>query len=276
MLTENQYNALFLVSDEGVIVVDAPPTIGRGMLYGIGNTTTIPVTHLVYSHSHTDHIGGAYLFGDNVTHVAHKLTKEILEVTPDPKRPLPDVTFTDDYTLCVGNQTLELSYKGLNHQPGNIFIYAPAQKVLMLVDIIYPGWVPFAYLGQAEFVPGFINAHDQVLGYDFEHFVGGHLTRSGNRTDVEIAKEYVLDLKENCAAAINMSAQPGNPISAQDIIPAVYKANPGNLWAAFKIMLDDTAEYCLNVTNQKWLGKLGAADVYGPENSYAMVSRSEN
>ena len=60
--------------------------------------------------------------------------------------PIPNVTFTKNYTLQIGNQTLKLDYYGVNHLPGNIFIYAPKQKVLMLVDVLLPGWVPFPYL----------------------------------------------------------------------------------------------------------------------------------
>lgn len=47
-------------------------------------------------------------------------------------------------TVGVGAQRLQLDYMGTNHTEGNIFIYAPGQRVLMLVDVIFPGWVPFA------------------------------------------------------------------------------------------------------------------------------------
>src|SRR6187549_480428 len=57
MVTDNQYQGFFLVSTKGVIVVDAPPSIGRGLLYAIGNVTKVPVSHVVYSHAHADHIG---------------------------------------------------------------------------------------------------------------------------------------------------------------------------------------------------------------------------
>ena len=274
MVTDNQYNGLFFVSTAGVIVVDAPPTLGYKLLYAIGNTTSVPITHVVYSHAHADHIGAAFVYGHNVTRIAHALTKEILHATPDPNRPLPDVTFTEEYSLRVGNQTLQLSYQGLNQQPGNIFIWAPTQAVLMIVDVVYPGWAPFAYLGQAEFVPGVIRAHEQALDYPFRYFVGGHLTRAGTRRDVEIAREYILDLKANCAAAITLSTQsagPQNPISAQAIVNATGTANPGNPWAVFKAYLDDVSAYCANTTNHKWLGKIAAVDVYAFENAYAMV-----
>ena len=62
----------------------------------------------------------------------------------------PNGNFSQNMTLQIGNQTLQLDYHGNNHLPGNIFIYAPNQKALMLVDIIFPGWVPFAYLAIAK------------------------------------------------------------------------------------------------------------------------------
>ncbi|EON63415.1 hypothetical protein W97_02642 [Coniosporium apollinis CBS 100218] len=274
MVTDNLYQALFLVSDEGVIVVDNPPTIGMNMIYAVGNVTDAPITHVVYSHAHADHIGGAFFYGDNITIIAHRDTEEELSLTPDPNRPLPDVTFTKRHKVCVGNQTLELEYKGPNHQPGNIFIYARSQKVLMLVDVVFPGWVPFAYLAQSQNIPGWILAHDQILEYDFDYYVGGHLTRYGVRADVETQKEYVLDLKNNCEQALILSTLPPNatnPISAFVIVPAVFETNPGNVWASFREYEDAVARYCEMVTNQKWLTRLGGADVYGFSNAYQMA-----
>jgi len=58
--------------------------------------------------------------------------------------------------------------------------YAPAQKTLMLVDIVYLGWIVFDGLAGSENVTGFIRAHNISLNnYDFDKFVGGHVTRLG-------------------------------------------------------------------------------------------------
>jgi len=78
-----------------------------------------------------------------------------------------------------------LAYDASNHSDGNVFIYAPKQKALMLVDVIFPGWVPFLYLAIAKDVDGFIKAHDIALNnYDFDTLVPGHFTRLGTRNDV--------------------------------------------------------------------------------------------
>ncbi|KAI9675277.1 MAG: hypothetical protein M1817_001179 [Caeruleum heppii] len=271
MVTDGGYQAMFVVSDKGVIVVDNPPTLGRNLLYAIGNVTKAPVTHFVYSHSHADHIGAANLFDDKVKRIAHRDTAELLADVEDPNRAQPKITFRDDYHLRVGNQTLELSYKGENHLRGNIFIYHPMQKVLMLVDVIFPGWTPFAQLGQVKNVPGYIRAHDQILEYDLKHFVGGHLSRSGTRQDVEIQKEYVTDLFNNCADTIRLSATNDTTVGAAAVLGPVLAQNPGNQWAAFRSYLEVTAEFCANKTNEKWLTRLAAADVFQESNAETMI-----
>ena len=272
MVTDGGYQALFLVSTEGVIVVDCPPTIGHKLLYAIGNTTHLPVTHFIYSHSHADHIGGAVLFvNEKVVTIAHVETAKLLAPVNDTNRPLPKVTFQHHYQLCVGNQTLELAYKGPNHLEGNIFIHAPEQKLLMLVDVVFPGWTPFSALGEVKNVPGYIKAHDQILEYDFNHFVGGHLDRSGNRDDVLIQREYVHDLFNNCADTIRLTGTSDPVLGGANILGPVLAKNPGNEWAAFQVYLDITANYCANKTNEKWVQRLAGSDVFQFSNAEAMI-----
>ena len=47
----------------------------------------------------------------------------------------------------------------------------------MLVDVVYPGWVPFAALAMAQDIPAWLAAPTQALEYPFQTFIGGHLTR---------------------------------------------------------------------------------------------------
>lgn len=249
---------------------------GHKLLYAIGNVTHLPITHLIYSHSHADHIGGAIILladhdDDDVTTIAHSETSILLAAVHDPNRPLPKVTFTDDYSLKLGNQTLELTYKGPNHLEGNTFIYAPASKVLMLVDVVFPGWIPFSGLGVVKNVPGFIRAHDQILEYDFLHFVGGHLDRSGTRDDVLIQREYVQDLFDNCAETVRLTGTDDPALGGANILGPVLAQNPGNPWAAFRVDLEVTAGDCANKTNEKWVGRLAGSDVFQFSNAETMV-----
>jgi len=210
-VTEGTYHVMFLTTGEGVIVVDAPPSIGEKILKAIEETTDEPITHVIYSHSHADHIAAASMYPEDAVYIAHEETASRLSrdgpfefglFVGGSDVPYPTLIFSDTYTLSVGTQTLELEYKGPAHRPGNIFIYAPEQKVLMFIDVIFPGWTPFKWLAVAEDVPAFVDAHDWVLSYDFENLISGHVGRLGTREDVETQKEYILDMQANAATAL--------------------------------------------------------------------------
>jgi glyoxylase-like metal-dependent hydrolase (beta-lactamase superfamily II) len=269
-VTDGVYNAMFLVTDKGVIAVDAPPTLGQKYLKAIAEVTDKPVNYMIYSHAHIDHIGAAGLFPKNMTIIAQDETAHELErahsiaknstMTP----PLPKVTFSKNYTLEVGNQTLELDYYGNNHLPGNTFIYAPKQKVLMVVDIVFPGWIPFPYLAIAKDVAGFIEAHDIALNnYDFNTLVAGHLTRLGTRNDVMIQKEFVSDL-EKAATTANQEV-PFSKVAQQ----VGHYDNP---WLIFSKYVEAVNEKCVQDMLSKWRGRLGGTEEFMSTHCFSMAN----
>ena len=264
-VTEGTYLVMFLTTGKGVIVVDAPPTIGEKYLKAIAEVTDEPITHVIYSHTHADHIASASMFPSDVVIIAHEETASQLALANDPKRtyafgsflggsrvPLPTVTFKDTYTLKVGRQTLQLEYRGPNHEPGNIFIYAPRQKVLMLVDVVFPGWVPFKDLALAEDLPGYIKAHDEALSFDFDTFIGGHLNRLGTRKDVEIQREYILDMQKNAAQAFQ----------TVDFYAIAQETGFENPWVLFDTYMNAVAQKCTDLTLPVWIDRLAGADVW--------------
>jgi len=200
-VTDGGYNTMFAVSSAGVIACDAPPSLGPNYLKAIAEVTDKPVTHLVYSHEHIDHIAAAGLFPSSVRIVANRHTADLLATRRDPRRPLPHIVFDSTYSLNVGHQTLQLSYQGINHCIDNTFIYAPRQQTLMLIDVVYPGWMPYKNLGVAIDVPGFVEAHRQALAFDFKTLVAGHVSRRGTRADVELQLAFLKDLSEACERA---------------------------------------------------------------------------
>jgi glyoxylase-like metal-dependent hydrolase (beta-lactamase superfamily II) len=115
---------MFMIYEEGVVLMDAPEALAKYIPSAIAEVTNKPITHLIYSHSHADHIGGAgsLNLGKQTIIIAHDETKRLLVRANDPARPVPTVSFKDKYTLKLGSQTLELSYHGNAHEPGNIFI----------------------------------------------------------------------------------------------------------------------------------------------------------
>ncbi len=77
------------------------------------------------------------------------------------------------YKISQYEQTVgyTLDYYDNNHLPGNIFIYAPNQRVLMLADVIFSGWIPSTDLAVITDMEGFIRAHDLAfINYIFKTF----------------------------------------------------------------------------------------------------------
>lgn len=78
MITDNAYQSMFMVYEDGVIVVDAPPSYAARIVEAIREVSNKPITHLVYSHSHVDHIAGAKSLGAVTTIIAQEETKRLV------------------------------------------------------------------------------------------------------------------------------------------------------------------------------------------------------
>ncbi|SIR94073.1 MBL fold metallo-hydrolase [Micromonospora avicenniae] len=260
-LTDGMYQMMFLVSDEGVIAVDAPPTLGNNILRAIREVTPRPVTDVVYSHHHADHIGAAVLYPSTARRYAHVDAAEILSRVKDPNRPAPTHTFATSREVRRGNQRLELSYQGPNHSPGNLFVYAPRQKTLMLVDVIFPGWVPFAYLAVSSDIPGWVTAHERALEYPFQKLIGGHLTRLGTRDDVVVQQEYIADVRATTEAAY----------ADVDFGAILDSVDQENGWAIFNAYLDAVVTRASEDLVPRWVDRLGGADVFTKSSVFTMA-----
>jgi glyoxylase-like metal-dependent hydrolase (beta-lactamase superfamily II) len=254
-VTDGTYQSAFLATGDGVVLFDAPPTIGHNLRRAVDEIaeaegTTNKVTHLVYSHHHADHAGAANLFGDDVVRIGHQETRRLLLRDNDPTRPAPDVTFGDAHTLRVGGERVELTFHGPNHSPDNIFIHFPDHDAMMLVDIVNSGWVPIYNLNLSEDVPGYIDAPDIALAYPWQHYIGGHLGRLGTRPDIELHKQYIADIVESARDALG------------SVDPTPYFQKYGqNVWAGVKGYLDAVTELATAPVIAKYTNVLASADV---------------
>jgi len=260
MVTDNVYQSMILAYDSGVVVVDAPPSYASRLSQAIAEVSSKPVTHIIYSHSHADHIGGAKALGGNPAIIAHQETLRLLRRAADPNRPLPTVTFADRHTLRVGNQVLELSYHGNGHEPGNIFIRAPTQRVLMVVDVVFPGWMPWRRFALAQDLPGYFAQVEEIRNMDWDTLVAGHVARTGTRADVDLQSEFNNDVRQAASKAL-ATTKFGVQLNPLD------KDNP---WAGFDNFIDRVAAQCVSSLTPKWSKKLAAFDVYIWDQCYAM------
>ena len=263
VVSSNGYNVMFLVTGEGVVVIDAPPAIGDNILKAISEVTNGTIGHLIYSHAHKDHIGAAHTIfqhSPNIEIVAENNTAEILKMRNDPDRPVPTTTFVDKTTLTIGNKTIQMTYPGPYHQRGNIFIYVPEQKVLMAVDQLAPGELPWKHLAATPEVPALIRSYDQALAYDFDVYVPGH-GETGSKEDIKIQQEYVNDLKNYSQLALTN-------VNYTEATKNIDQQNNAAVTEAYFNALTDV---CVDKMNNKWKGKLNGVDVWTDEHCEKMI-----
>src|SRR5467141_3015189 len=175
-VTEGVYQCAFLTTPDGVVLFDAPPTIGHNIQRAIdeiaaANGVSNKVTHLIHSHHHADHVGASSLFDNRVVRIGHEETRLLLLRDNDPARPAPEETFGDRRTLKIGGERIELEWRGPNHSPDNIYIHFPDHDALMLIDIVNPGWAPVYISNLTEDIPGYIEAPANALAYSWKHFI---------------------------------------------------------------------------------------------------------
>jgi glyoxylase-like metal-dependent hydrolase (beta-lactamase superfamily II) len=255
-ITDGTYQSAFLTTSDGVVLLDAPPTIGNNIQRAVdeiasANGVSSKVTHLIYSHHHADHVGAASLFDKNVARIGHEETRKLLLRDNDPARPPNEETFEDRAHLVIGGEPIHLAWHGSNHSPDNIYIHLPDHDTLMLIDIVNPGWAPVYVSNLTEDIPGYIEAPANALAYPWKHFIGGHLGRLGTRDDVALHQQYMADISESSRTAIDT------------VDPTRYFVKYGeNTWAAVKGYLDEVTAVAAAPVIEKYTGVLAAADVF--------------
>jgi glyoxylase-like metal-dependent hydrolase (beta-lactamase superfamily II) len=255
-VTDGTYQCAFLTTSDGVVLFDAPPTIGHNIQRAVNEIAAAhgasrKVTHLVYSHHHADHAGASSLFGRNITRIGHEETRKLLLRDDDPARPPPEETFQDCRTLEIGGERIELAWHGSNHSPDNIFIHLPDHDALMLVDIVNPGWAPVCQNNLTEDLPGYIEAPNTALTYPWKHFIGGHMGRLGTRDDVATHRQYMADIADSSRTALDT------------VDPTPYFVKYGeNTWVAVRGYLDAITAAAAAPVIEKYTGVLAAADVF--------------
>ena len=255
-VTDGTYQAAFLTTPDGVVLFDAPPTIGHNLQRAVdeiaaANGASNKVNYLVYSHHHADHAGASSLFGKEVVRIGHEETRKLLLRDNDPARPAPEETFSDRRTLNIGGERIELAWHGSNHTPDNSYIHFPNHDTLMLIDIVNCGWAPVYISNLTEDIPGYIQAPANALTYPWKHYIGGHLGRLGTRDDVTLHQQYMADIDASIRKAL----------TTVDPTPFFVKYGE-NAWAAVKGYLDACADAAAAPVIEKYIGVLAAVDVF--------------
>ncbi|MFD2939256.1 subclass B1 metallo-beta-lactamase [Flavobacterium notoginsengisoli] len=123
-------NALYLVTDKGVVLFDAPwdKTQFQPLLDSIKVKHHKQVVMLFATHSHDDRAGGFDFYRKKgVKTYSIKLTDDILKKKKEPRA---EFVIPNDTIFTVGQHKFEVYYAGKGHAPDNIVVWFDKEKVL--------------------------------------------------------------------------------------------------------------------------------------------------
>lgn len=217
-------NAGFVITSAGVVVVDGlgSPTLARRLLAHIRQLTPLPVTHVIVTHYHADHIYGLQVFqAQGAKVLAHGAAREYLhsdtaqqrlavsreELAPwvdAQTRLVPaDEWLSGSHDLVVGDTQFQIRPVGPAHTPEDLVVYVPRLKLLFAGDLVFRGRIPF--VGQAN-SRQWIAALDTLLGFGAQVVVPGHGPLSQQvQADLHMTRRYLAHLRQTMGeAARNM------------------------------------------------------------------------
>jgi cyclase len=140
MIVGNGGNTAAFITDGGVVVVDTKnPGNGPAILDKIKSVTTKPVTMIINTHTHGDHVGSNEAFSPSIDIVAQENTKANMEKMDnfkgDKAQFLPKKTFKDKMTLGKGKDEISLYYFGRAHTNGDAWVVFPAIRAMHAGDV---------------------------------------------------------------------------------------------------------------------------------------------
>ncbi|MBZ0287640.1 MAG: MBL fold metallo-hydrolase [Anaerolineae bacterium] len=198
-----QPNVGVIIAGGHTVLVDAgnSPRHARRVLLALDDVNAPPVSHVIYTHSHWDHVFGAMVFGAPA--IAHELCRKQLvetaakpwshgfiqeEIQRTPAREvglralgraiedwrsfrivLPEIVLSKTLCLHFGEMTIDIEHVGGQHAPDSLVVRLPEAGVMFTADCYYPP-SPVRYT-EDDFDADMIAS---LLDDDIDLYIDGH------------------------------------------------------------------------------------------------------
>jgi glyoxylase-like metal-dependent hydrolase (beta-lactamase superfamily II) len=199
-----QPNVGVIITGDHTVLVDGgnSPRHGRRVAMALHEISAPPVTYIIYTHSHWDHVFGAQAF--NAPAIAHELCLKQLqeaaakpwshsylqeEIQRTPAREaglralgraiedwrgfrvvLPEITLAARLRLYLGPLSIEVEHVGGAHAPDSVVVRVPEARVMFTGDCYYP---PPHHLRKPEDTLDW-EMMERLLGSEIDTYIDGH------------------------------------------------------------------------------------------------------
>ena len=264
-------NPSFVVTSDGVVVIDTPQLPTRAVAMRAEAESHGPLRYLINTEHHVDHIFGNYFFKGACPVVEHRgVFDNFMVVTPDldpyeyAREAIPtddpegaeifpdretyyadpnkgSIVFTGDLTLSVGDRTFRILHTP-GHTPGQVAVHVPEDRVVFTGDTVFcecQTWLMTSNIDQ------WIAALDRIGSLDVDHVIPGHGPVT-TRAYLAVQRSNLLDWKAAVAAAVakgwsraetiervNFAGRYPVDIGQGYMMDHIQTLNAGSLWDKF-------------------------------------------
>lgn len=204
------YTSTFYVGDEGVLVFDPPEGQGDHLLQAVAAVTSLPVTAIVYSHNHADHMIGAREIlaaasaagVPNVRVIASTETAAKMRLL---KCSMPATTETVPWPkgrFDFEGLTVELhGFVRAAHADDASALLLVQEEVAHLPDLINGDQPPFRRFAESENYIYYRPNVNELGALNWTHLVGGH-GNVGSKDDIRFINMFLDDFEAAIAKAM--------------------------------------------------------------------------
>ena len=253
-------NAGFVVTGEGVVVIDAlgTPALGAALVRAIGRVTSEPIRRVILTHYHADHFYGLEPLKRSGADVwAHRAAREYLEsgeaerrreqrareLFPwvDEKMAIvgPDRWLDERTEFTLGKVRFEIHHLGPAHSPEDVIVVLPGEGVIFSGDILFAGRIPF--VGEAD-SRQWLERIARLLEMRPRIMITGHGEVSRDPLkDLALTRDYLVYLRATMGKAVEdfvpfEEAYAKTDWSRFEKIPAFAAANRVNAYGTYLLM----------------------------------------
>jgi len=204
-------NTAVFITASGVIVVDTKKMgWGQPIIDKIKELTDKPVTTIINTHTHYDHVNGNAEFPPTVDIITHENTKTYMEqgnpvfgvapesqekiVKGDGNRGMPKRTFKDTWTIGSGKDQVDLRYFGPAHTGGDAFVIFPAARVMHVGDTMPTKALPIMDKNNGGTGVGYSSTIARAAGVtNVDTVINGHNATTMTIAELRQYAEFIAD-----------------------------------------------------------------------------------
>jgi cyclase len=253
-------NSSVFITAQGVIVIDTKnPGWGQPLLDGIKKVTNRPVTMIINTHTHGDHVSGNVEFPAEVDIVTHENTAANMKAmrpnstnppNPNPRnifnenkgRGLAKRTYRDHMTIGRGAEQIDLHYFGRSHTNGDTVVHFPAHRIIHIADVFPGKELPIMDSNNGGTGVGYAATLTKILAFSEKNadaIINGHYTTTTTNADL---KDYIGFIR-GYVSEVQAAEKAGR--SADDFAmawkpPTGYTAQPARVRANAQTIMDET------------------------------------